>query len=68
MFGTWNFCEGNCGPCPPEYGRTWVRSEYVIEYCMIDTEEDAEMVLNKILEKYKGSNVRVVKVIKKVKV
>lgn len=67
----WEFCEGR-GEGTIKYGRTWSSiAEYVIKYCVVDTEEEAMMTLNKTIEAIKeevGASIKILRVIKRVRV
>ncbi len=73
LLGCWEFCEAKLSYNEPKWGRTWGRSapEHVIEYCVLDTQQEAEMALDKTISALKGNDknqIKVVRVIKKVKI
>jgi hypothetical protein len=67
--GGWEFCESNHKECEPNYSQTWGSlPEHVLKYCMINTEKEAEMVLEKTIKAHDTKKLKVVRVIKKVRI
>ncbi len=71
---SWDFCESKWhenAECV-EYNRTWGSGksfpDHVTKYCLIETLEEAEMVLQKSIDARSGKGIKVVKVIKKVRI
>lgn len=71
-FGWWEFCESKWPGGAPKYGRDWGSGECVDliqKYCVVDTQEEAEVAFTKTLEHFKNdppSSIKVVRVIKSV--
>ncbi len=68
----WEFCEATCTYGEPKWDRTWgTNPEYVMQYCVVKTEDEADMVLEKTAEAIRNkriSPIKVVRIIKKVNV
>lgn len=72
LWGTWKFCEAKLDQCTPEYGRTWYSGcpDMVMKYCVVDTESEAEVALEKTVQVLKDKakkHIKIIRVIRKVK-